>query len=143
MKKQGLWVRWLEVLAALIAVNGLALAVLGGTSLIDPMRDLVDPVFWDGGGPSAATQDFQTWIYAVLGGSMVGWGIALVALARYGLGGGHRWAWWTFIILITAWYIPDTAASAIADAWFNVVGNTAILVAAAIPLVGLRELRRG
>lgn len=143
MGRRGVWVRWLEVLGAVFVAIGLYFAIAGGTGAFGPLKGLVDSVFWNSDGPSPATQDFQMWIYAVLGGTMAGWGVTLFALARFGLGGGHRWAWWTLVVAAAVWFAPDTTASAIAGAWFNVIGNAAILVAVAVPLIGLKGLRRG
>lgn len=141
MVRNRFWVRWIEVLGGVILAFGALLAIAGGTDVCRPLNELINPSFWGDEGLSAASKDFQTWIYALLGATMMGWGIAVVALARFGLGNGLRWAWWSLVIGIAGWYVLDTAASVIAGVWFNVALNTVILVAAAIPLVALRGLR--
>lgn len=136
-----LWVRWLEVVGGVFVALGLYMVFAGGTAAFGPFRSLVDPVFWGDEGPSDLTRDFQTWAYALLGATMVALGVMVFALSRFGLGNRLRWAWWTIAIGVLGWYVPDTAASVIARAWFNAVGNTVFLLGVAIPLLGLRRLR--
>jgi hypothetical protein len=137
-----LWVRWLEVLGGLFVVLGVYMAVAGGNAAFAPFRALVDPVFWGEGEPPGEARSFEGWIYAVLGGMMVGWGILTIALARFGIAEGARWAWRALVAAVVGWFVFDTTGSALAGAWFNVIGNVAILVVSAVPLVAVRDRMR-
>jgi hypothetical protein len=141
MMNTKMWIRWLETIGGVFVALGLYMAIGGGTAAFGPFKALIDPTFWGDEGPSAITHDFQTWSYAVLGAVMVALGVMIFSLSRFGLGNNLRWAWWTLVVGVIAWYIPDTAASIIANVWFNAIGNTAILVAIAIPLAATRRLR--
>ena len=81
-------------------------------------------------------------ILSVLGATMIGWAITILFVARYAF--AHRVPYLLKIILasLVVWYIIDTLLSAYFEAYFNVVLNSIILIAAAIPLiVGQRVLR--
>ena len=74
-------------------------------------------------------------ILSVLGATMIGWAITILFVARYAF--VHRVPYLLKIILasVVVWYIVDTLMSAYFEAYFNVVLNSIILIAAAIPLI--------
>lgn len=70
---------------------------------------------------------------------MAGWGVLLAFIAFYPFKARQRWAWNGLAAAFGIWFVVDTAISAINGVGFNVVFNTLLLLAAAIPLVLTRR----
>jgi hypothetical protein len=134
-----LWDRWL--LAESISLIGLGLFVAFGhqTALFDAILGRsVAAAFWQGQTP-AGLANFQAFIYGVLGMSIVGWGLTLVAIARNAFLRRERWAWVGIAIAITAWFVPDTAISVYHGVWVNVALNCVLAAGFYLPLLGTRR----
>jgi len=138
MTPRTLWIRWMLVVTGLLAGAGVILAVAGGTSALAPLNDRIDPAFWGGAGVTGPAADYRAWIFAVLGGTMAGWAIAMFALVRGGIAKGLRWAWNAVALSLAVWFPLDTGYSLAHGVWINALGNTVILAALAIPLAATR-----
>jgi hypothetical protein len=137
------WDRWM--LAESISLIGLGLFVAFGhqTPLFDVVLGRsVAAAFWQGQAP-VGLADFQAFIYGVLGMSVVGWGVTLVAIARNAFLRRERWAWVGIALAISAWFVPDTALSAYHGVWVNVALNVVIAAGFYLPLLGTRKATFG
>jgi hypothetical protein len=139
MSRFAFWQRWLFAISLLIVGFGLVLAALSGTSALDPIHRLVDPVFWGSQQVPSPAAAFRGWAYAVMGATMAGWGVFLAFVARYPFRRRERWAWNCFVLGILAWYIPDTGFSLLSGVAFNAAVNTALLALVALPLILTRR----
>jgi hypothetical protein len=139
MNRFSFWQTWLWVLSVVIAMLGVALALWGGTPLFDWMNNLINPIFWGTQLPGVEASAFRQWMYAVLGAVMAGWGIFLAFIARYPFARRERWAWDCTIIGLLVWFLIDTSASLYFKVYFNVIGNTGLLVLALLPLIFTRK----
>lgn len=74
-------------------------------------------------------------LHAVLGGVMVGWGIALFLAVRGPFARGQRVGWQIVAVSVIAWFVPDTAFSVWSGFWPNAALNLAFLGLFAMPLV--------
>jgi hypothetical protein len=125
---------WLIVLCAAFALGGTALAILSGTralAFMDKMMEHVSP---------AATRErgadqLLNWMSAVAGSVMAGWGLTLLILVANAYSTREAWVWWSIAGGLALWYPLDTARSIYARVYLNAVGNTVLLIAAAIPLL--------
>ncbi|MFN2298392.1 MAG: hypothetical protein ACK2UB_06050 [Anaerolineales bacterium] len=133
------WQRWLLTISILIVVFGLALAVASGTSAIDPLNRMVDPVFWGGQPVPPQAAAFRGWTYAVMGAAMAGWGVFLAFVAGIPFRRRERWAWNCMVLGILFWYVPDTGFSLQAGVMFNAAVNTVLLALFALPLFFTRR----
>jgi hypothetical protein len=132
------WQRWLWIASLGLVLFGLAMALLNRTIAFDTVNRLIDPVFWPAGVPEGAPA-FQGWVYGAWGATVIGWGLMAAALVRYALPRREAWAWWAMAAAIGAWYVLDTAISALHGVWVNVVLNTVLMVIFVIPLVATRR----
>jgi hypothetical protein len=80
--------------------------------------------------------------HAVIGGVMVGWGVAIFYVTKSLLARGERIAWNLIALSVGAWFVPDTLYSLISGYWQNAVLNTAFLALFALPLWATRSLTR-
>ena len=80
--------------------------------------------------------------HAVIGGVMVGWGVAIFYVTKSLLARGERIAWNLITLSVGAWFVPDTLYSLISGYWQNAVLNTVFLALFALPLWATRSLTR-
>ena len=130
------WDRWLFLVGWLLVVFGLLLGFLNQTPLFDrAFNHQINSVFWPNGVPAESIEQFQSWIYGVLGVTVSGWGVFIVFLACHPFAKRERWARNCIFAGITLWYIADTAISLYFGVTFNAVINSAIVVLVYVPLV--------
>nr|CAP47891.1 putative integron gene cassette protein [uncultured bacterium] len=140
MSRFDFWNRWLLVVGWVLVAFGLIFAVLSQTWLYElAFNRHIDPVFWPEKPIPPSAEQFQAWIYGVLGATVAGWGVFVVFLARHPLRRRERWAWNCLFIGITAWFAVDTAISAFYGVFFNVLFNCGLAVSVYLPLVATRK----
>ena len=129
------WRKWLLVVSVLLAIFGLAMAVLSGTLLFDIFDDQVNSVFWGDAPPGDNVELFQQWIYGVLGATVAGWGIFLAFLTQNAFAKKERWAWLCMAVGLGVWFIVDTVISLYLRVYFNAFFNTVLFVIAGLPVM--------
>jgi len=132
-----IWVNWLLAVSVGVVLFGLALVLApglarSGFSLLvfgDARRiGTFDPV---------AIQ-YVALVHAVLGGVMVGWGVALVLVVRGPFAAADPAGWRIIAFSVLAWFVPDTAYSLWSGFWQNAVLNVVFVLLFAIPLMATR-----
>jgi hypothetical protein len=128
------WCRWLLTVIVGVALFGLALvlapgAVRQGFSLLV----YAAPDRLDGFGSDAVA--YISLVHAVLGGVMVGWGVALLLVALGPFQRGERVGWQIIAASVAAWFVPDTAYSLWSGFWPNAVLNSGFAMLFAAPLL--------
>jgi hypothetical protein len=83
----------------------------------------------------SGVDDFQGWVYGVLGSTMAGWGIFFAFIAHIPFKRMERWAWNCMMIGIMVWYFTDTTISLNYRVYFNAIFNTLILILVILPLL--------
>lgn len=139
---RALWTNWLLATAIGVTAFGLALVVapdlaLQGFSLL---------IYSDADRIASFGQEAARYIslaHAVLGGVMVGWGVALIIVVRTLFAVGHRAGWNIVALSATTWFVPDTAYSLASGYWQNALLNLAFLVLFAVPLIATSKVFRG
>jgi hypothetical protein len=86
-----------------------------------------------GGGAVA----YITFVHAVLGAVMFGWGAMLLGAVLGPVKRGSREGWRTIILSLACWFCPDTLISIWSGFWQNAVLNLAIIALFAIPLASM------
>jgi hypothetical protein len=138
MRNFTFWCRWLWIASLALIAFGMAMALLNRTIAFSTMNRSIDPAFWPAGAPEGASA-FQAWVYGAWGATVVGWGVMAAVLARFAFPRREAWAWWALAAGIGAWYILDTAISALHGVWINATLNTVLMVIFAIPLIATRR----
>jgi hypothetical protein len=136
-----LWINWLLAIAAGVVVFGLVLVLApsiarqGFSLLVYTSTDRIDSF---GHEPLM----YISLAHAVIGGVMVGWGVALFYVTKSLLARGERIAWNLVALSVGAWFVPDTSYSLLSGYWQNAMLNTVFLALFALPLWATRGLRR-
>ncbi len=130
------WQRWLVAVGILLVIAGLGIAFLTGTSLFQRVfDDQINPVYWESKTVDGATQDFQQWVYGVLGATVVGWGVFLAFIAHYPFRQRERWAWTCIAAGVGVWFVIDTYLSLSTGNTFNAFAvNVPLFVLVLVPL---------
>jgi hypothetical protein len=136
-----LWISWLLAAAAGVIVFGLLLVLApaltrqGFSLLVYASLDRIDSF-------GSEQARYISLVHAVIGGVMVGWGVALFYVTKVLLANGSRVGWNLIALSITTWFVPDTAYSLVSGFWQNAVLNTVFLCLFAIPLWATRGAPR-
>ena len=134
------WCGWLGVAAYATIAFGLGLA-LGSTSA--PVAALLlhptNAIFWGAAAPDPVTVAYQGFVHGVLGATVAGWGVLMLAVARAAFRRRERWAWRAMAGALLAWFVPDTAISIAYAVWPNVALNVAVAALLGLPLVATRR----
>ena len=130
------WQKWLFYVSILIIVFGLGMAFLNRTPIFYALFDRqINVAFWNASMLLDGVNEFQGWVYGVLGSTMAGWGIFFAFIAHFPFKQKERWAWNCMMIGLTVWYITDTAISLYYGVHFNAIFNTLIFVLVILPLL--------
>lgn len=132
------WLNWLLAVSAGVVAFGIVLIIAPpvarqGFSLL---------VYSSAGGIDAFGTEPVRYIslsHAVIGGVMIGWGVALLYATRTLIAEGSRHGWNIVALSVAAWFVPDTAYSLFSGFWQNAVLNTAFLLLFALPLWNIRS----
>jgi len=131
------WINWLIAVTGGVVVFGLALVTAPalarhGFSLL---------VYSSAGAIDAFGQEPVRYIsltHAVIGGVMVGWGMALLYVTTSLLRKGSRVGWNVVALSVVAWFVPDTGYSLWSGYWQNALLNAAFFALFALPLCATR-----
>jgi len=135
MKKFNFWQMWLFIVSLLLIVFGLLMAFFNQSAVMDfILNDFVNQVFWKSKIPVEVSK-FQSFIYAVLGATICGWGILQVFIVRYPFKEKEYWSWKALTMGIIIWFVIDTGFSAYLNVAINVLLNSVIFLLIVIPLL--------
>ncbi len=130
------WQKFLLIVSGVLILMGLFIALFNQSTLFNILfnENITTSFFNNDNMPSNFVQ-FQSWIYGVLGATILGWGIVIFSITKNAFREKQRWAWNCITIGICAWYIVDTSISIYFKVIFNAVFNTILFLAVLIPLV--------
>jgi hypothetical protein len=132
------WIRYLSVVTSGMIAFGAVLVLLPGVT----EAGFGAMVYGRSGFPAAFTAptlDYVRLAHAVLGAVMVGWFCLVRWVIRGPLAQGVPGAWAALVGSVVAWYLPDTAFSALNGFWENAILNTVVLLAFLPGLVRTRS----
>lgn len=131
------WVRWLVVASAIVIGFGASMVLAPG-----PTRQLFGLLLFaspdgvnDLAGPAVA---YVSLVHAILGATMVGWGVLLLLVVLGPFRRGSAEAWRMLATSLAAWFVPDTAFSLASGFWPNAVLNAGFVALFAVPLLATR-----
>ena len=131
------WLRWLVVAAAVVIGFGASMVLAPG-----PTRQLFGLLLFasaegvnDLAGPAIA---YVSLVHAILGATMVGWGVLLLLVVLGPFRRGSAEAWRMLAASLAAWFLPDTAFSLASGFWPNAVLNASFALLFAAPLLATR-----
>jgi len=136
------WWRWLMASAAGVAGFGLSMVLLpewtqGFFNLLIFGALAGNPTF------GAEAVAYITFVSAVLGAVMWGWGVLMLLVLRGPFRRREPEAWWMLVISLVAWFVPDTLYSLASGFWPNAVFNSVFALVFALPLWATRGLFLG
>jgi len=140
LRPANIWIKWLSATAWAVTVFGLCLVAIPGLTL-QAFSLLVysNPRQIAGFGVEAA--NYISLAHAVLGGVMVGWGVAIYLVVRNLFAQGYRIGWQIIAVSATAWFVPDTAYSLWSGFWQNAVLNAVFFSLFVVPLWATKGMR--
>lgn len=137
------WQKWLLVVGGYLVLFGLVLVFFNQSFVMDfVFNKQIDPYFWKTGELPKSAQEFQSWIYGVLGAVISGWGVFIIFLAKHPFEAREKWAWNCTAAGTGTWYVTDTWVSAVHHVFFNLLFNTLMLILLALPLLFTRKYFR-
>ena len=128
------WVLWLFATLVGVMIFGLAL-VLAPAMTRHGFSWLIyaDAARLNGFGADALA--YIALMHAVLGCTMVGWGVALLGVVGSLFARGSPAGWGILVGSIAAWFIPDTVFSLWSGYWPNAALNLMFVLFLVVPLV--------
>lgn len=139
MKKFSFWQRWLFVFSLIVVVFGMGMALLNRTPLFAVFDSQINLIFWGANFLPLGVNEFQGFVYGVLGATMAGWGVFLAFIVRYPFRARERWAWSALALGLSLWYVTDTSISLYFGVVFNAIFNTVLFILAVLPLIFTRQ----
>jgi len=128
------WQQWLYGVSIMVILLGLLMAFVVGMGMMPSISGPLEDPFY-AGAMTGAEKDFRAWTFAVVGATMVGWGIMLAAIVKKPFARKERWSWVAFITGLSMWYVIDTAFSLNFHVTMNALLNTVVFVLALVPLI--------
>jgi hypothetical protein len=126
------WWQWLTGATVIVITFGLAMVVIP-----EPISQLFALILSSSKIVNSLGEPAKTYhllFQGVLGGTMAGWGTALLMVLLTLFRRGMREGWTIISISLIAWFIPDTAFSLWSGYWQNGILNLIFLALFAIPL---------
>jgi hypothetical protein len=126
---------WRFLLAALAfqALVGLSAAIAIDSPLWSVHQRAVASELWGHGdfGPNA--EAYRSWVMGPLGGTIVGWAVALLWVVAVPMRRREPWAWWAVAASTVVWFVIDSSLSAIHGVYTNVAFNGLAVSMIALP----------
>jgi hypothetical protein len=133
---------WLKIACIITVVIGVICAAASHPATDFAWLSLFDLLKWPvDGNPDAFNADTRA-VNAVLGGTMVGWGLLMYFLSTKQLLMTVPGLAKMMLIALIAWFVVDSTGSFLADIPGNVVLNVSFLVLFVPPLLALRRLKQ-
>ncbi len=127
-------ITWMKAASALVIGFGVLSVMAAHPAGAEPMRFLIDLLFWPMDGTETLAAPATRLISAIGGGLMVGWGLMLWLVAARLYPREPEIARSIILTSISAWFIFDSAGSIAAGAPLNAVLNIGFLLAFVVPL---------
>ncbi len=134
MNRHTFWTVWLMVVSFTMAAFGVLMVLLNQSSLFAGLLGDIGRAFNAGGGAAIGSVRFQSWIFGVWGATVAGLGLLAALVGGNAFARRERWARDALALSLFLWYVLDTGASLAFGVWINVIFNTAVLAAFALPL---------
>lgn len=135
----GLWDRWLVAVLVVVLAYSALLVVRG--SVADEVFSRLGFGMAGTGIDSTAGRRHVLLVYGVLGATMIGWAVLLLAVVTGPLRRREPWAWLAVTGSVGCWFALDSGLSLALGSPAHAAFNVVFLVAVAPPLIGLARPR--
>jgi hypothetical protein len=136
MNRFNFWYKWLLAVCSIMIALGMLIAFSNQTSLFNYIfNEHINSAFWNKEELSVNILRFQSWIYSVLGATLIGWGVFLFFITFYAFKERQKWSWNCILLGICSWYAVDTTISISFEVYFNAILNTILFLSIGTPLI--------
>ena len=135
------WRKWLT-LANVMTIGIVLLVAFAGDSIFFTAHNAAtEQVFFPNGGFSPEVIRFKSWLFGIIGGTIVGFHVLMVLISEYAYRRRERWAWWAMSLGMASWFCIDSGLSWYYGAIHNILLiNLVALVLIGLPLVVTRSV---
>ncbi len=103
------WQKWLFYTSLVFAMAGIVFAFFGNNFLFQPYNEMLAKLFWHSSTFPTEADQFRSFIYGPLGGTIACCYILLAFIARYPFKNKERWARNAIMIAFTVWGLIDSS----------------------------------
>lgn len=130
------WQKWLTWANVMTLVVGLLVAFAGNSIFFELHNEYTAEVFFDSEVMSDEVVRLKSWLFGIIGGSIVGFHTLMIMISEYAFKRRERWAYWALWTGLLSWFVIDSAVSWYYGAIHNIVLiNLVALVLIGLPLV--------
>lgn len=124
------WLTWANVMALFV---GLIVAFAGNTFLFDLYHGYSEDVFFGGAPFPEDALRLQSWLFGVVGGSIVGFQLLMILISEIPFKRKERWAYWAMWAGLLSWFVIDSSITV----YYGAIHNLVIINLPALLLIGL------
>jgi len=132
---------WLKIACIITIATGIMAALASHPATDSAWLFLFDLLKWPVDGNPAAFDSNTRAVNAVLGGTMVGWGLFMYSLAKEQQMAAMPKLPRIMLTALCAWFVVDCTGSLLANLPGNIVLNIGFLAMFAVPLVRLMQTK--
>lgn len=103
------WQKWLFYTSLIFAIAGVAFALCGNNPLFQPYNTMLAKLFFHSSTFPTEADQFRSFIYAPLGGTIACCYILLAFIARFPFKNKQRWARNAIILSFSVWALIDSS----------------------------------
>ena len=129
------WRKWLLAVLVIMGLFGALIVIWGPIALPNFFGAALYSPFKGHGLPPLVLNHFDSWIFGVLGATILGWTVTMGFIVLIPFRRKEPWAWWCLLIGMLTWYVPDTGISLYHGNLANALFNSVALGALLLPLV--------
>lgn len=133
------WQKFLTYANVLTVIVGFLFAFLGDSFVFDIYNNYTKDVFFNGDNFTPEVLQLKKWLFGIIGGMIVGFGIMMIQISENAFKDKEPWAYRTLWYGLLSWFLVDSIVSFYTGAIYNIVLiNLFTLVAIGLPLVMTR-----
>ncbi len=130
------WRRWLTYANVMALGVGFLAAFASNSFIFDLYNNHTEAVFFNGEPFSPEVIKFKTWIFAVLGATIIGFHVLMIFISEYAFKKREKWSYYALWTGLMSWFLIDTTISAAYGAFYNILMiNVMALILIAVPLL--------
>ncbi|MEM9928516.1 MAG: hypothetical protein AAF840_01730 [Bacteroidota bacterium] len=135
------WRKWLTAANALTIGVGLLVAFAGNSLFFAAHNAGTEQVFFPEDGFSAEALQLKNWLFGIIGGTIVGFHLLMVAISENAFRQRERWAYLAMWGGMLSWFVIDSGLSYYYGAVHNILLiNVVALILICTPLVFTRRV---
>ena len=134
---KNIFIYWLITVSIVVIVAGIIFALIA-PYFFQSIQDIFYHSFNDQSIQNINSMDKNhiNWIYAVLGGTLAGWGMMILSLSLNLLKDNNKIIWNTILFSVITWFVIDTIITIKYMVVPNLILNITILLSIIIPYIG-------